>query len=186
MNTEVTDAKEAKGWVVYDADCRFCTTLARRFRALLAAHRFELIPLQTPWVRQKLALTNEELLAEMRLVTRDGKVYGGADAVLEISRHFWWARPLSLAGRAPAVRKLLRLGYRWIARHRHCGRGTCSIDKRPPMITIEACKRAWRRLIFRSNLMKHQTSQPKDTSTPKKGKNPRRQPGKKITFLEMP
>ncbi len=186
MNTEITDAKEVIGWVVYDADCRFCTALAGRFRALLAAHRIELLPLQTPWVRQKLALANEELLAEMRLLKPDGKVYGGADAVLEISRHIWWARPLSLARRAPAVRKLLRLGYGWIARNRHCGHGTCDIDKRQPMTTIEAYQRAWRRITFRSVLQKPRTSEPKGKGTPNKGRNPKRQPGRKITFLEMP
>jgi hypothetical protein len=53
------------------------------------------------------------------------------------------------------------------------------------MKVIEACKRAWRRITFRSNLEKH-ISEPRDKGTPEKGKNANGQPGKKITFLEMP
>ena len=39
-------------------------------RHLLARRRLELLPLQTPWVRERLALTETELLAEMRLLTK--------------------------------------------------------------------------------------------------------------------
>jgi hypothetical protein len=60
-----------------------------------------------------------------------------------------------------------------------------SLEERRPMKVIEACKRAWRRITFRSNLEKH-ISEPRDKGTPEKGKNANGQPGKKITFLEMP
>ena len=128
MNTELTDTKEVAGWVVYDADCRFCTTLAGRCRALLAAHRFELLPLQTPWVRQKLDLSNEELLAEIRLLKPDGTVLGGVDALLEISRPFPLAWPIRKLAKIAAIKKLFQRIYRWIARHRHCARGACEIS----------------------------------------------------------
>ena len=125
MTSEITDKDKVKGWVLYDAECPVCVRLARRLQGVLRRRHFELVPLQAPWARAKLGLTPPQLLAEMRFLRADGAVFGGADALLEISRHIWWAWPLRPAGRLPAVRKLLRSGYRWIARNRACARGAC-------------------------------------------------------------
>jgi hypothetical protein len=100
---------------------------ARRFRHLLAGRRLELLPLQTPWVKARLALPDSQLLEEMRLLRSDAKYVGGADAVLEIGRYFWWAWPLRQIGRIPAMTRMLRAGYRWIARKRNCGSQACRI-----------------------------------------------------------
>lgn len=116
------------GWVLYDADCRFCTALAKRFRVLLAARHFELLPLQTPWVRQKLALANQDLLAEMRLLKPNGTMLGGVDALLEISRAFALAWPIRKLAQIAAIKNIFHGIYRWIARHRHCASGACEIS----------------------------------------------------------
>jgi predicted DCC family thiol-disulfide oxidoreductase YuxK len=132
VNTEITDNVKLNGWVCYDADCGICTRLAERFRALLAGHRFELVPLQSPWVRERLGLAEAELLEEMRLLKSDGRVIGGADALLEIARDFWWTWPLRLLGRIPVVREWLRAGYRWVARRRSCASGVCEVQAELP------------------------------------------------------
>jgi predicted DCC family thiol-disulfide oxidoreductase YuxK len=124
VNAEITE-KKLIGWVLYDADCRWCVAGARRFRRLLAGRRLELLPLQTPWVKARLGLTDSQLLDEMRLLRPDGNYVGGADAVLEIGRYFWWAWPLWQIGRIPAVTRILRTCYRWIARNRSCGSQAC-------------------------------------------------------------
>jgi predicted DCC family thiol-disulfide oxidoreductase YuxK len=147
VNTEITDKKKFEGWVLYDADCRFCVRLARRLHCTLARRRFELLPLQTPWVRARFDLTNSELLAEMRLLTPGGNRFGGADAVLEISRHFWWAWPFRLMGHIPITLSLLGAGYRWIARHRHCAGGICEI-KDSPVKGQKSKKRSGKRTVF--------------------------------------
>ncbi len=118
------------GWVCYDADCPFCVRLAGQFRDVLAGRRFELTPLQAPWVRERLGLEDAALLAEMRLLKPDGETFGGADALLEIGRAFWWAWPLRQLGRVPPVMQLFRAGYRWIARQRSCAGGACEMDGR--------------------------------------------------------
>jgi alginate O-acetyltransferase complex protein AlgI len=128
VNTEITDIKEVKGWVLYDADCRFCIALAGRFRNVLVSRHFELLPLQTPWIRQKLDLANHELLAEMRLLKPDGTILGGVDALLEISRPFPLAWPIRRLARIAAIKNLFHEVYRWIARHRHCASGACEIN----------------------------------------------------------
>jgi alginate O-acetyltransferase complex protein AlgI len=126
VNTEITEYVKHKGWVLYDGDCRFCVRLACRFRPWLVGRHFELIPLQTPWVRTRLGLPDSDLLAEMRLLLPDGRVFGGADALLEISRHYWWARPLRQVARLPVIKKMLRLGYQWVARRRSCAGVACA------------------------------------------------------------
>ena len=136
MNTEITDKEKSNGWVFYDAGCDFCTALAERFHAPLARRHFELLPLQTPWVRAKLGLADAELLAEMRVLNPRGEIFGGADALLEISRHFWWTWPVRLISRVPPVRKLFRACYRWIARHRHCAGGVCRFGNLKPSSKI--------------------------------------------------
>jgi predicted DCC family thiol-disulfide oxidoreductase YuxK len=127
VNTEITDKEKVNGWVLYDADCPFCIRIADRLRPPLARRHLALLPLQTPWVRDALGLTEAELLSEMRLLNRQGEVFGGADAMLEISRQFWWTWPLRQVSRVPQVRHLLHRAYQWVARNRHCLSGTCQI-----------------------------------------------------------
>src|SRR3989442_814760 len=80
------ESKRLTGWVLYDGECGLCTGWARRFGAVLNRRRFELAPLQTPWVRERLGLVPGVVLTEMRLLLSDGSIYGGADAIIEIAR----------------------------------------------------------------------------------------------------
>ena len=145
MNTEITDKWKIKGWLLYDADCRFCLRLARRFQRALARRRFELLPLQTPWVRDRLGLKDSELLVEMRLLRPDGMIFGGADAVREIARGFRWTWPLRQLSRIPVAMECFRRGYRWIARRRYCADGPCEMSSLP----LEELKhRSGKRTVF--------------------------------------
>jgi len=120
---------DLNGILFYDADCGFCARLARRVRPGLARRGFQLLPLQTPGCREQLRVTEADLLAEMWLLLPDGQKYGGAEALLEISRHFWWTWPVRQLARLPVVRRWLRTGYGWVARHRHCADGVCTVKK---------------------------------------------------------
>lgn len=131
MNTEITDNNNNNGIVLYDADCAACRSLAHHFHPWLSRHGFELLPLQTPEIQERLRLNGGDPLAEIRLLRPDGTVFGGVDALLEISRQYWWALPIRQAARIPAIARILRWSYRWIARHRYCLNGACEI-KRPP------------------------------------------------------
>jgi len=133
VNTEITENK-LNGWVLYDGECRLCTGMARRFHHLLAGRHLELLPLQTPWVKARLHLPEDKLLAEMRLLRPDGKYFGGADAVLEIGRYFWWAWPLRMIGCIPVMKNLLRAVYRRAARNRNCTGGACGIKKQSHIV----------------------------------------------------
>lgn len=121
--TEITESAEVpsfRGWIFYDADCTSCRDLALRFENFFAARGFHFEPLQREWVRQRLDLTKEKALEEMRVLSSGGEVFGGADAVILLARQIWWARPLVLLARLPAVHALLHRVYRWVAAHRTC------------------------------------------------------------------
>jgi predicted DCC family thiol-disulfide oxidoreductase YuxK len=126
VHTEITE--NVKGWVLYDGDCPLCTGAVRRFGPLLRARGFEPRPLQTPWVGEQLGLSPTQLLTEMRLLLPDGRLYGGADAFLQVARRYWWAWPLYLLGHLPGVKPLLRVLYRRIARNRRCLGDVCGIE----------------------------------------------------------
>ena len=121
--TEVTEPAEAvpfRGWIFYDRDCSFCRELALRFENVFAKRGFHFEPLQQEWVEQRLNLTAAEALEEMRVLTNDGNVFGGADAVIFLTRQLWWAAPLPLLARVPFVHAALHRLYRWVAAHRTC------------------------------------------------------------------
>jgi predicted DCC family thiol-disulfide oxidoreductase YuxK len=128
--TKTTDFEPACGWVFYDGMCVLCRRLARRFQSTLAAQGFRLAALQEPWVNERLRLPDSELLAEMRLLTADGRVFGGAEAVIELARRIWWGWPLYACAKVPAVRRGLHRFYRSVAQRRHCRAGACAMPER--------------------------------------------------------
>jgi alginate O-acetyltransferase complex protein AlgI len=128
--TEITEAAEAvssRGWIFYDRDCSFCRELALRFENAFAKRGFYFEPLQHEWVQRRLNMTGEEALEEMRVLTKTGEIFGGADAVIFLSRQLWWARPLAFLARLPFVHAQ-RL-YRWVAAHRTCAINNAAAPK---------------------------------------------------------
>ena len=126
--SDITDAKGSRaesGWVFFDRDCAVCVRLAQRYRSTLEARGFGLAALQDPRAASLLRVPEEELLREMRVVTADGSVVGGADAVAYLAGRIWWAWPLYAAARWLGARRLLVWGYRWFAGHRRCAAEKC-------------------------------------------------------------
>jgi len=123
--TEITGDTPARGWVLFDGDCRLCVGSARRFAPLLHRHGFELAALQTPWVQERFDLMSGGQPAEMVILTSSGDVFGGADGILQIARRVWWAWPLFAAAKIPGITPLLHVAYRRLAANRHCLGGVC-------------------------------------------------------------
>jgi len=122
LASEYTDGKgrHAKGWLFFDAECRFCTRLARWIAPILGRRGMAVAPLQDPRVGALLGIKNEDLLRELRFLLSDGAQYGGADAVVAVAREIWWARPLVWFANLPGAIKLLHSGYGWVAEQRSC------------------------------------------------------------------
>ena len=121
-----------RGWIFFDRDCRVCASFARRFRRTLETRGFGLAALQDPRVQSLLNLPPAELLREMRVVTTEGKVLGGAEAVIYLARQVWWAWPLFAAAALPGIARLFDAAYRWFADHRSCSSGRSSIPRKGP------------------------------------------------------
>ena len=132
LSNDYTDTKgrHANGFLFFDADCVFCTKIARSFQPILQRRNLAVAPLQDPRVATLLGLSHENLMREMHLLMSDGTRYGGADAVVALARQIWWAAPLVWLSKIPGVMPLLRSAYRHIAANRNCSSITCVVH--PP------------------------------------------------------
>jgi predicted DCC family thiol-disulfide oxidoreductase YuxK len=125
--SEYTDGKgrRAKGWLLFDTECGFCTRLARWLEPILARRGFAVAPLQDPRVGALLGMPRHELLRELRFLHSDGRHCGGANAVHAVACEIWWASPLVWLTTIPGVMPLLHTCYRWVAANRSCSSANC-------------------------------------------------------------
>ena len=126
MNTENTE--QVKSWLFYDAECALCRGWADGWHDRLVRHGFHPVPLQADWARARLGLSGSGPLIEMRLLTPKGRIYAGADALVQITRSIWWAWPFWVVAQIPGIKPLLRIGYRWGAKRRHCLDKRCKVE----------------------------------------------------------
>jgi len=131
LASEFTDGKgrHARGWLFFDAECGFCTRIARWLAPILQRRGLGVAPLQDPRVGALLGLSPAELLREMRFLLADGSQYGGADAGVALAREIWWGRPLVWVAKVPGMMAVLRTGYRWIAASRKCAAESCEVGR---------------------------------------------------------
>jgi predicted DCC family thiol-disulfide oxidoreductase YuxK len=129
---ELTDRKErrARGWLFYDAECGFCTRIARRLAPVLARRGLGVAPLQDPRVSALLGMSRAELLQELRFLMDGQPQAGGAKAVLAVAREIWWARPAVWLSESPGMMRILDAGYKWVAARRGCANETCETPGR--------------------------------------------------------
>ena len=128
--TDKDATKPIAGWVCYDSECAFCLGWVRRTERALGRRGFEFIPLQTPWVKARLNVTDVELMAQGRLILADSRILGGADTAVFLARNIWCLWPLWLVSKIPGAMPIIREVYRVIARNRYCIGGRCSLPKR--------------------------------------------------------
>jgi predicted DCC family thiol-disulfide oxidoreductase YuxK len=131
LASDMTDRKgrHARGWLFFDAECHFCTGIARLLVGPMKRRALALAPLQDPRVGMLLGLSPEELRRAIRFVLTDGRRYVGADAVLAVARELWWARPLLWMAKFPGMLGLMGAGYRWLALRRKCAAVYCAGER---------------------------------------------------------
>lgn len=132
MTANITDSPAILGSVYYDANCPTCVRITTLLRRALRSRGYTLVPLQVPDAATHLKVLPAELFAEMRLLDHSGRVLGGAEAIVEIAHHVWWAQPVAWAAKLPCFMEALRVLYANHARHRHCSHGSCAHRKRHP------------------------------------------------------
>ena len=116
------------GWILYDGSCGFCRRWVPFWERPLRRRGFDIAPLQSVWVREKLALSEDELLRDLRLLLADGRQVVGADVYRYAARRIWWAWPVYLFSVTPGLRKLFDWGYRRFALYRFRVSSACGIN----------------------------------------------------------
>lgn len=66
----------------------------------------------------------------MLLLTSTGEIFGGAEALVKLSRHIYWGWPLWVLAQVPGTAALLRSAYRWVAARRDCVGKACKVERR--------------------------------------------------------
>lgn len=130
MNTEISVTKNTNGWIFFDADCPACVRSAHFLEPILNQLRFESLPLQTAGTPEKLGVTDAELHTRIHLLTLNGQLFTGADALIEVARHCRWTRAIAAVALLPSVLPLLRQAYDWVAARRSCRNGACNVRRR--------------------------------------------------------
>ena len=133
LTSEFTDGKgrHARGWLFFDAECEFCTRIARWLAPILERREMAVAPLQDRRVGALLGMTRDELLREIRVLFSDGRQFGGADAAIALAREIWWAWPVVWLSKIPGMMDVLRSGYRKVAMHRSCAAHACPTPEAP-------------------------------------------------------
>jgi predicted DCC family thiol-disulfide oxidoreductase YuxK len=123
------EKQQPSGWILYDDSCGFCRRWVPFWETALRRRGFAIAPLQTGWVREKLGMSEDDLIADLRLLFADSSVVNGADVYRYAMRRIWWAWPAYLFSVTPGFRKFFDWSYRTFAANRFrvssaCGLGT--------------------------------------------------------------
>ena len=119
--------KNPAGWILYDDSCGICRRWVPFWENTLRKRGFEIAPLQADWVKEKLRLSEADLLQDFRLLLPDGKLISGADTYRHAMQRIWWAYPVYLFSIAPIGRNIFSWSYRKFATHRHQISRACNL-----------------------------------------------------------
>lgn len=128
-----------KAILLYDATCRFCDVSSSQVLRLVSKKIIERLDINDPNLQTLYNISPISAQREMHLVTTDGKVVHGADAVRELFKLSKWLWLLSWLWYLPGFAALAQIIYLWVADHRYlflgrstssqsdCENGACSV-----------------------------------------------------------
>ena len=120
----------ARGVVLYDGQCGFCSRWVKYWAGTLGRRGFEIASLDESWIAERIKMPHEELLTDIRLLTAGGQLISGADVYLYVTRRIWWAWPFYAIFSLPGFNRLIHVSYRWFARNRYCVSHACKLEPR--------------------------------------------------------
>ena len=121
------DQTEPRGWVLYDAECGVCHRTVPFFGETLRKRGFEIAPLQSDWVRERIGILADDQLNYMRLLLPDGRQVLGADVYRYMMKRVWWSYPIYLLSVLPLLRTVFDWAYRTFAENRYWVARTCAL-----------------------------------------------------------
>jgi predicted DCC family thiol-disulfide oxidoreductase YuxK len=126
---EPDSALPRAGWILYDGRCGFCFRWVHFWRKVVERRGFAIKDLQSASADGSLLIPQENLLDDIQVLTRTGKLESGADAYLYVAQRIWWAWPFYAIFRLPGFNWMLWLGYRWVNRNRYRISGYCPLPE---------------------------------------------------------
>lgn len=129
--------------VLYDGHCRFCTVGAERFVRWMGPVAVERLDFQQPGALDRFpGLSHADCMKAMRLVTPDGRVYAGAEAIARALATRPYFGALTAVYYAPGLCFFFDSIYDLIAHYRYrilgrtvaadgCDGGTCALHFPP-------------------------------------------------------
>jgi predicted DCC family thiol-disulfide oxidoreductase YuxK len=120
--------------IVFDDSCQFCQRQIKKIKSMDPDNQFEYVPRSCPDLTIRFPVLKEmNFDSGMRLITTEGNVYVGADAIHQIAKHLPSTKPFAWLYQLPVIKQVCRLVYKWIADNRQklagqCETGTCHID----------------------------------------------------------
>ena len=121
------EPKGTRGWVLYDDECGVCHRTVPFFGGTLRQLGFEIAPLQSDWVRERIGVLADDHLNYMRLLFPDGRQILGADVYRYFMKRVWWSYPIYLLSVLPLLRSMFDWAYRTFANNRYWVARTCGL-----------------------------------------------------------
>ncbi|MCH2105808.1 MAG: DUF393 domain-containing protein [Planctomycetes bacterium] len=118
---------DMRGWILYDGSCGFCSKWVPFWSSTLARQGLGFAPLQADWVKERIDMTDEELLEDLRLLLATGEVISGPDVYRHVMRRAWWMTPFYLLSIIPGLSHLFDWCYRTFADHRYEVSAACRL-----------------------------------------------------------
>ena len=119
------------GWVLFDGACGFCSWWIPFWKKTINRTGYDIAPLQSEWVKEKLNLQEELLNKDIVLLFSDGRKLIGADAYIFGMKTVWWSSPVGYLLGLPGPRQLTWVFYRIFNRNRFMVSSICRLK---PMI----------------------------------------------------
>jgi predicted DCC family thiol-disulfide oxidoreductase YuxK len=122
--------------LIYDGLCKFCTAGARRFVGWMGRVQVELVDFQRPGALDRFpGLTHADCMQAMQLVTPEGRLFQGAEAIARALATRRIVGALAYLYYLPGLRQLLDWLYARVAANRYrimgkCSEGTCALHGR--------------------------------------------------------
>lgn len=116
---EPNSAGPREGCILYDGRCGFCLRWVHFWKKVVERRGFAIKDLQSAYADGSLQIPQENLLDDVQVLTRTGKLESGANAYLHVSRQIWWTRPFYAIFRLQGFNWILWRGYRWFNRNRY-------------------------------------------------------------------
>ena len=127
-STEAFPQREARGYLLYDGGCGFCSWWVTKMTDHLTKVGIAVAPLQSAWVADAVKLPPEELVEDIRLILADGTLLSGANVYIELLKRMRWTRPLGIIMGLPLIRSVTWAFYRFFNRNRFVISRVCKLE----------------------------------------------------------